>query len=124
MARVRAKMRDVSPTITAEMERRVAMATGHLHAEITKTISKSGPPRSKPGEPPHVDTGALRQSLQPSGPIRDGNKIRGTVSTSSEYAPHLEYGTSKMEPRPFLRPTLAEQTEAIKHILRTGKRPA
>lgn len=118
MARVtRVVSRNVFESIAQLMEQRTAAATAVVHREMVKKISKPGPPRSAPGNPPHVDTGRLRQSLQPS-VVRTGNTIRGTVSTNLEYAPHLEYGTSRMQPRPFMRSTIAEQAEPVKAIMR------
>lgn len=121
MAKIRVVSKNVFASIAAEMQQRVVAATALTHREMVAKVSKPGPPASLPGEPPHVDTGRLRQSLQPS-VVREGNTIRGSVSTNVEYAPHLEYGTSKMEPRPFMRSTLAEQAEAVKQIMKNGKR--
>jgi HK97 gp10 family phage protein len=50
---------------------------------------------SAPGEAPAIDTAALYRSLQ---------KGPGFVSVGTEYAGYLEYGTMKMEPRPFMGP--------------------
>jgi HK97 gp10 family phage protein len=121
MARVtRVVSRNVFESIAQMMTDRTAAATAVVHREMVKKISKSGPPASAPGEPPRVDTARLRQSLQPS-VVREGNTIRGTVSTNVEYAEHLEYGTSKMAARPFMRSTVAEQVEPVKAIMR-GRR--
>jgi HK97 gp10 family phage protein len=102
--------------IRREMVGRVTTATAVLHRETVKAVSRSGPPRSKPGEPPRVDTARLRQSIQPS-VVDEGSVIRGRVGTNVEYAPLLEYGTSKMAPRPFLRSTLAKQSAGLLAIL-------
>lgn len=55
---------------------------------------------SAPGYPPNVDTGALRAGI--------GNESRGqhkaAITSSQEYGPHLEFGTSRMGARPFMRP--------------------
>ncbi|QQS25153.1 MAG: HK97 gp10 family phage protein [Actinomycetota bacterium] len=62
---------------------------------------------SAPGQPPAVDTGRLRSSitheLGAKGPV-----LVARVGTNVTYAKHLELGTSKMRPRPFLRPALAK----------------
>jgi HK97 gp10 family phage protein len=52
-----------------------------------------------------VDTGRLRSSIthEVGG---DSEGIAARVGTNVEYAPHLEYGTSRMKARPFLRPAL------------------
>ncbi len=60
---------------------------------------------SSPGQMPATDTGNLAGSLQSE---LDKNSYVGSYGTSVDYAPHLEYGTSKMAARPFLTPA-AEQ---------------
>ena len=72
--------------------------------------------RSKPGEPPHVDTGRLRASIQVNwmgggetgqdAPPQPSEPFTVRVGTNVEYAYGLEFGTSKVAPRPFLRPAL------------------
>jgi HK97 gp10 family phage protein len=58
---------------------------------------------SAPGEPPAVDTGALRNSI---GHEAVGDVLR--VGSGLDYSAYLEFGTPKMEPRPFARPALAD----------------
>lgn len=53
-----------------------------------------------------VDTGRLRASIQQE-VGRDERGIVGRVGTNVKYAVHLEYGTRRMTPRPFLRPALS-----------------
>lgn len=55
---------------------------------------------SAPGESPAIDTGALINSI--STHIED--RLTATVSETSEYAPHLEFGTTTMAPRPHMSP--------------------
>ena len=72
--------------------------------------------RSKPGEPPHVDTGRLRASIQVNwqgggetgtdAPPQPSEPFVVRVGTNVEYAYGLEFGTSRVAPRPFLRPAL------------------
>lgn len=65
---------------------------------------------SAPGEPPASDTGRLANSITTS---YDQEKLIGVVSANTEYAPYLEYGTSKMEARPFMRPALTNKAEEV-----------
>lgn len=65
---------------------------------------------SAPGESPASDTGRLVGSIRTA---YDHENLSGTVNASTNYAAYLEYGTKKMEPRPFMRPALANRREAI-----------
>jgi HK97 gp10 family phage protein len=65
---------------------------------------------SAPGEAPASDTGRLVNSITTS---YDLEQLSGTVQAGTEYAPWLEFGTAKMEPRPFMRPALMENAEAV-----------
>lgn len=63
---------------------------------------------SAPGEPPAVDTGALRRSIQID--RRQINALRVRVGTDKKVDAHalgrlLEYGTRYMAPRPWARPS-------------------
>ncbi len=61
---------------------------------------------SEPGEPPATDTGTLVASIETQ---YDFKNLSGTVVVRDPKAPHLEFGTINMEPRPFLRPALANR---------------
>lgn len=62
-----------------------------------------------------VDTGRLRNSISHAvDPI--GNAAY--IGTNVEYAPYVEFGTSKMAPRPFLRPAALEHSEEYKALMK------
>lgn len=54
---------------------------------------------SRPGEAPNTDTGRLVQSIKFD--FKD-NGLRGRVGTNLKYGAALEFGTSKMDARPWL----------------------
>jgi HK97 gp10 family phage protein len=70
---------------------------------------------SAPGEPPANDTGFLVSHIFAE-PVREGlvgaskaipgasKNIAARIVARAPYAVHLEFGTRKMEPRPFIRP--------------------
>jgi len=103
--------------------RRLNNACVFLEGEVKRTLSKPGTGRayykgrvrhiaSSPGEPPAVDTGRLRASITHR-VEREGKHFNGLVGTNVEYAKYLELGTSKIAPRPFLRPTLENNKQRI-----------
>jgi hypothetical protein len=55
---------------------------------------------SQPGYPPNVDTGNLRASMRWE---RDG-AYRRVIMDGTEYGYQLEFGSSRVAPRPFVRP--------------------
>lgn len=61
---------------------------------------------SAPGEPFASDTGRAVGSIQTR---YDFETLTGTIVATDPKFPYLEFGTQKMEPRPSLRPALANK---------------
>lgn len=62
-----------------------------------------------------VKTGALQGSINRE-ITQKGGKIQGRIFTNIPYAVYMEYGTSRIEARPFMRPALNENAEKVKNI--------
>lgn len=62
------------------------------------------------GMPPNIDTGKLMNAIYIYTP---GQHERAISTGDTEYAPHLEFGTSKMAPRPFMRPMVVKLRKMI-----------
>lgn len=75
--------------------------------------------QSAAGEAPASDTGYLANSISHE-VIKEvsGKSVEfvGVVSAGAEYAIHLEFGTTNMEARPFLRPALISNKRKIQAI--------
>jgi HK97 gp10 family phage protein len=65
---------------------------------------------SAPGESPASDTGNLASAISTG---VDAATLTGSVGFSASYAKHLEYGTRKMEPRPFARVAVIHKRDEI-----------
>ncbi len=76
----------------------------------TKLVYGANP--SKPGEPPHVQTGRLRASV-----AHERVGLVARVGTSLLYGRWLELGTVHMAARPWLRRALFECSAQIRAIL-------
>ncbi len=64
-------------------------------------------------------TGNLRSSLNTE--IEgSGDKKQAIIGTNVSYAPHLEYGTSKMSARPYLRPAFDSKKRAAEQEIKTA----
>lgn len=69
---------------------------------------------SAPGEAPASDTGFLvnNRSIKV-----DTLTLRASLTFHAEYALYLEFGTDRMEPRPFARPALANSWPRIVEVI-------
>jgi len=69
---------------------------------------------SAPGEAPAIDTGNLVNSLQ----AEQVEEINAVAYTDAEYAVPLEFGSTKMESRPFFTPAAFRAGEAAFNYLK------
>lgn len=72
-------------------------------------VSGAGHIPSKPGEPPNNDTGVLANNIE----TLETGPLHVTVSSNAPYAAALEFGTSKMAPRPYMGPALQKNKDRI-----------
>ena len=63
-----------------------------------------------------VDTGRLRASITHE-IERSGDEVIGRVGTNVEYGVYVEYGTSRMSAKPYLRPSLENNKRKIAQLL-------
>lgn len=70
---------------------------------------------SSPGQPPNRDTGHLQGLLetQRTGPVT------AEVRSNADYASPLEFGTSKMAARPYMRPARDKSEPKIQRLFAT-----
>jgi HK97 gp10 family phage protein len=114
------QLRRLSDDLRDEAGKAVLATAVELRADIVRSIQrgpasgitykKSNPTRihtaSAPGEAPMSDTGRLANSITFD---RIGD-LTATVGSQLNYAPWLEYGTSRMAARPFFRPAVERMT--------------
>lgn len=72
-------------------------ATGRVYE---KYLPRRTHQASAPGQAPATDTGRLAASIA----FRMESSLVALVVSNVEYAPWLEYGTQRMQPRPFMGP--------------------
>lgn len=99
---------------SAEVRRLVLEATargfdaaGAKLVGVVKAQMKAAEAPSRPGEPPHRQTGQLAESV--SHAVDASEPVTLSYGSSSPYARALELGTRDMAPRPFLVPPLLER---------------
>lgn len=79
------------------------------HSITTGSVGGKEHIPSRPGEPPNADTGTLDRQIE----TVQVEPLKVEVSSNAPYAAFLEYGTSRMEERPYMRPALRK----CRHIL-------
>jgi len=110
------------------VQRSTTLVEGHAKQSIMKggtgiTYQKYNPRRqhtaSAKGEPPASDTGFLVSNIT-SSVKQQGTSVVGQIVASAPYAPYLEFGTSTIDPRPFMQPALERNRPKIKRIFTKG----
>lgn len=109
------RLREISDTVesgsvqllleSGELVRQTAM--GYIR---DGTIRGPGHVPSLPGNPPKGDTGNLELNIVVE--LRRSDKTVNVISRAI-YAAALEFGTSKIAPRPYLRPALQEHRNRL-----------
>jgi hypothetical protein len=90
----------------AAMRRALERVAPQMVEAIQGVIDTPYPPASRPGNPPHLRTGTLHDTLEAVVVSHNRIEIRGV-----DYGNHLEKGTQHIAPRPFLDPTITQQMD-------------
>ena len=98
----------------AAIERNIPLAM----PEATKAAAELMRDRAKELAP--VGTGALRNSIKSEEEERTAKSVAYVVFAGKFYAPFLEFGTSKMAARPFMRPAFDAVQPDIKRIIESA----
>ncbi len=96
----------------------VDCAGAQLETAIVLKVSTQGPPRSAPGEAPHIDTGQLVGSFSHETQGVDAIVV-ARVSTDCPHAAPLEEGTANMAARPHIVSTLIEESDSLARTICT-----
>ena len=108
------KLKEVARELPEQVGRAIDKTLLEMESDVKRGMGAAGSP-SAPGDYPGMDTGTLASSIQ-----TDRKGTKGVMYTNMEYAPFLEYGTSRMAARPFFTPaarvgktTLDEEVERL-----------
>jgi len=83
--------------------------TDMAHSITEGSVSGKNHVPSLPGEPPNADTHVLDRSIE----TVVVDLLQVEVSVNAPYAAELEYGTSKMAPRPYAAPAVARNRKKV-----------
>jgi HK97 gp10 family phage protein len=115
-ARLR-RMRQGAPrAVAAALYRAGQMIELDAERSITAgSVSGKGHIPSAPGQPPNADTRDLDSKIDTV--LVSQNPPTVKVTAYSGHAVPLEYGTSKMEARPFMRPAVARNRDDVARLV-------
>lgn len=122
----------VAPQVEHSLVNTIKLCCEKVRSDIQESMAKTPIDNSKnyftnnktvahhpsmPGNPPAIDTDNLRNSIRYE-IHEEGKEVYGIVGSSQldeNYAVYTEYGTSKMKPRPWLRPAMRDNNEFIRN---------
>lgn len=102
----------VRSAIADGMER----AAAHVKRTMRRLLNVPYPPASVAGESPHRRTGNLRKSIE-FWVNRKTLQVWVGPTDEAEYGLYLEFGTKRMDPRPFMFRALKQEESRIKNIM-------
>lgn len=107
-----------SPESRALVEQALFVGASEIVTEAqisitTGAVSGKNHVPSRPGEPPNQDTGVLANNIEAVmlGPLR------AAATSNASYSKPLEFGTSKMAARPFMRPAAAKVKPRVQKLV-------
>ncbi len=119
MAQIKTLQKDLEPDFQevvkggAQLIRGEAVKSIQSGAKSGIVYEKYNPRRthraSAPGQAPASDTGNLVSKIT----VRQDGKDKTNVESNADYSAFLEYGTSKMEARPFMLPAFEKSKKPI-----------
>ena len=89
------------------------MIRAEAHRSISAgSVSGKGHVPSQPGEPPNREFGGLQDNLK----AELVAPLEAQVTSEAPYAAALEFGTSRMEARPYMRPARDKKAPEIQRL--------
>lgn len=124
---IQAKEKKFVTVACAEVERQAKTLMRDATVDPNKTYGKRGHHPSVPGSAPAPDSGELMRSVTHEVTIENGEVVGkvGSILRNPDYPKFLEFGTSKMKPRPWLSAALEKSqnfmVQAFQSIMRGKK---
>lgn len=90
------------------------IASDAAHSITEGAVSGRHHVPSKPGEPPNADTHKLDRSIA----VSVTSPMKAEINVFAPYAAALEFGTSKVAERPFMRPATEKNRKKAERLLK------
>lgn len=120
------RLRGANASVRRHAGRAIFVGAGQIETEARQSIIRgaiqgAGHVPSRPGEPPNRDTGNLDQNIVAT---KTGD-LTAEVSSNAQagdysYSVGLEFGTSKMDERPYMRPAAKKKRAVVRELVMRG----
>lgn len=116
---VKARIRSINgDEAIREIGKALYVAADHIkqtaqHSITEGSISGKGHIPSAPGQPPNADTHNLDRQIE----AELVQPLKAIVSSNARYAAALEFGTSKMAPRPYMMPAAQRERPNVTKLV-------
>ena len=108
------KLKKLDKDAENNVEDAIQEAALFVEGEVKMSIS------GQRAEPKSIDTGEFRRRMG----VNKTGKFQRTLSSHVKYAPHLEYGTSRIKPRRHFRNSLTRSEGKIEKFIAEAIREA
>lgn len=109
------------PELTAGVQEAAEAVSAEAQNSITRgAVSGKNHIPSAPGQPPNEDTGFLRSKIS----VARTGFLSAEIRSEAEYASALEFGSSKVAARPYLRPARDKMLPEAQRIFSRSVRRA
>jgi len=75
---------------------------------------------SAPNQPPASDEGYLVSQITMNVDVKANGTVVGQIISAAPYSKALEFGTTNMQPRPFMQPALMKNKRKIQAMFKRG----
>ena len=107
-------------TLMVENTAKKSIQAGGTGIESKKYNPKRTHRASAPNNPPATDTGFLVSQITMNVDVKPNGTVVGQVISAAPYSKALEFGTTNMQPRPFMQPALMKNKRKIQAMFKKG----
>ncbi|MAO21646.1 MAG: hypothetical protein CMJ25_12920 [Phycisphaerae bacterium] len=91
--------------------------TGRTYQKYNPRVTHTA---SASGQPPATDSGFLGQNITMKVDVKSNGTVVGQIISAAPYSKALEFGTTKMDARPFMQPALEKNRRKIEGLFKKG----
>jgi HK97 gp10 family phage protein len=117
-----ARLKRIRAAMPRELDKWALEGAEVIASEARRLVDDGGIPSpnhivSSPGEPPNTDSGNLSSNI---GAVNLPDQGKAAAVSNADYGLYLEFGTSNMYERPYMRPATANKRQHVVTLARNA----